>query len=59
MKSKERVLTAFANEEPDRVPINYFANEGIDRRVKEHFGLQPDDAEGVSAVQIYRYTSRR
>jgi len=23
MKSKERVITFFANQEPDRVPINY------------------------------------
>jgi uroporphyrinogen decarboxylase len=47
MKSKNRVLTAFAGREPDRVPINYFANAGIDRRLKTHFGLQPDDAEGL------------
>lgn len=47
MTSKERVLTAFANEEPDRVPINYMANAGIDQRLKEHFGLELDDAEGL------------
>lgn len=47
MGSKERVLTAFARQEPDRVPINYFANPGIDRRLKEHFGLVLDDDEGV------------
>ena len=45
--SKERVLRAFANQEPDRVPINYLANAGVDRRVKEHFGLKPDDSEGL------------
>jgi uroporphyrinogen decarboxylase len=47
MTSKERVLTAFARQEPDRVPIDYMANPGIDRRLKEHFGLAPDDAEGL------------
>ena len=44
MTSKERVLTALARQEPDRVPINYCANGGIDRRLKEHFGLGPDDS---------------
>jgi len=47
MTSKERVLTAFHRQEPDRVPVNYFANPGIDRRLKEHFGLAADDAEGL------------
>jgi len=45
--SKERVLTAFANQQPDRVPVNYCANAGIDRRLKQHFGLKPDDDEGL------------
>lgn len=47
MTSKERVLTAFACQEPDRVPISYGANPGIDRRLKEHFGLDPGDGEGL------------
>ena len=47
MNSKERVLTALAGRQPDRVPVNYFGNEGIDRRLKEHFGLAPDDAKGL------------
>ena len=47
MKSKERVLTAFASQVPDRVPINYLANPGIDGRLKVHFGLDPDDWEGL------------
>ena len=47
MTSKERVLTTFANQEADRVPINYSANGGIDRRLKEHFRVKPDDAEGL------------
>jgi len=47
MISKERVLAAFAHREPDRVPINYYANPGIDRRLKEHYGLAADDHEGL------------
>ncbi|HRU04446.1 MAG TPA: uroporphyrinogen decarboxylase family protein [Candidatus Brocadiia bacterium] len=47
MTSKERVLAALAHEEPDRVPVNYSANAGIDRRLKAHFGLSPEDAEGL------------
>jgi len=47
MTSKERVLTTFANQEADRVPINYSANGGIDKRLKEHFGLQANDGEGL------------
>lgn len=47
MSSKERVRTAFARQEPDRVPINYFANPGIDRRIKKHFGLDEGDVEGL------------
>jgi uroporphyrinogen decarboxylase len=50
MTSKERVLTAFTCHTPDRVPINYMANAGIDGRLKEHFGLQSDDAEGLRQV---------
>ncbi len=47
MSSKERVLTAFASREPDRVPVNYMANPGIDGRLKAHFGLREDDGEGL------------
>ncbi|MCK4284029.1 MAG: hypothetical protein KAX44_06905 [Candidatus Brocadiae bacterium] len=47
MIPKERVLTAVARREPDRVPIDYSANAGIDRRLKEHFGLNSDDHEGL------------
>ena len=47
MSSKERVLTALSRQEPDRVPINYLANPGIDRRLKEHFGLKDNDGEGL------------
>ncbi|MEK6571912.1 MAG: uroporphyrinogen decarboxylase family protein [Bacteroidota bacterium] len=47
MTSKERVLTTLASQVPDRVPGNYDANAGVDRRLKEHFGLAPEDSEGL------------
>ncbi len=50
LSSKERVLTTLALQEADRVPIDYAANAGIDRRLKEHFGLAADDDEGLLGV---------
>ncbi|MEO8168058.1 MAG: uroporphyrinogen decarboxylase family protein [bacterium] len=50
MKSKERVLTALARQQPDRVPVNYLANPGIDRRLKDHYGLTADDTEGLRKI---------
>ncbi len=50
MTSKERVLAAFSHTEPDRVPINYLANPGIDRRLKTHYGLSEDDHESLRQV---------
>ena len=50
MTSKERVRTTLANEEPDRVPVNYSANAGVDRRLKGHFGIEPDDDDGLRHV---------
>ena len=50
MTPKERVLTTLARQAADRVPIGYDANPGIDRRLKEHFGLKPDDGEGLREV---------
>jgi uroporphyrinogen decarboxylase len=47
MTSRERVLTCFARQEPDRVPVDYDANPGIDLRLKQHFGLAGDDHEGL------------
>jgi len=47
MTPRERVLTAFAHAEPDRVPVDYSSNPGIDRRLKDHFGLAADDHEGL------------
>ncbi len=47
MRSKERVLATLARQKPDRVPINYAANPGVDARVKAHYGLAGDDIEGL------------
>jgi hypothetical protein len=47
MIPKERVLTTFARQEADRVPINYLTNPGIDARLKTHFGLISGDDEGL------------
>ena len=47
MRPKERTRTAFAHQEPDRVPIDYVANAGIDAKLKEHFGLGPHDHDGL------------
>jgi uroporphyrinogen decarboxylase len=47
MVPKTRALTALSHEEPDRVPIDYLANPGIDRRLKGHFNLGADDDEGL------------
>ncbi|MBP1649360.1 MAG: methylcobalamin:coenzyme methyltransferase [Bacteroidetes bacterium] len=50
MTSRERVLTTFHHAEPDRVPIDYLANPGIDARLKKHFGLCETDDEGLRQV---------
>ncbi len=47
MRPKDRVLTALSRQVPDRVPVNYAANPGIDGRLKAHFGLEPNDDEGL------------
>jgi uroporphyrinogen decarboxylase len=44
---RERVRLTFARQEADRVPIDYSSNPGIDSRLKEYFGLAPDDWEGL------------
>ena len=50
LTSKERVRITLARGQADRVPINYFANAGIDRRLKDRYGLGPDDHEGLRRV---------
>ncbi|HIE50859.1 MAG TPA: hypothetical protein EYP85_03795 [Armatimonadetes bacterium] len=38
MKPKERVLTALAHREPDRVPWDYWAGPEVTTRLQQHFG---------------------
>lgn len=45
MSSKERVLKAFAHEKQDRVPINYFSNPGIHKRLLNYFNLGDDETD--------------
>lgn len=54
MNSKERVLAVLNHQEPDRVPLSYAgANADIDSRIKSHFGLAPDDNDGLlAALQV-------
>ena len=52
LTSKERVLRTFNHEKADRVPIGYFANPGIQKRVAAALGVLADkdsvnDALGV------------
>jgi len=47
MISKDRVLTTFARQQADHVPINYLANPGIDARLKEYYRFRPEDDEGL------------
>ena len=47
MTARERVLAAFHRQPVDRVPINYLANPGVDRRLKAALGLAEDDDEGL------------
>jgi len=47
MLAKERVLTAFAHQQPDRVPVDYGSNAGLDARLKQHFKLAANDDEGL------------
>lgn len=47
MTHKERVVKTMNHEKPDRVPMNYFANEGVDQRLKAHFGLAAGDGDGL------------
>jgi uroporphyrinogen-III decarboxylase len=46
MTSKERVMTTFSHQEPDRVPIGYSANGGIDRRLSEALGVRKGEWVG-------------
>jgi hypothetical protein len=47
MTSKERVMTTFNHQEPDRVPINYAANPGINARLLKYFNLKPNEGKAL------------
>ena len=47
MIAKQRVMRTFQGEIPDRIPINYMYNPGIDQQLKAYFGLQATDDEGL------------
>lgn len=47
MTSRERVKCVFEFGVPDRVPIDYAANPGIDKRLKEYYGLAAGDDAGL------------
>jgi len=47
LRSRDRVLAALHHVEPDRVPINYACNPGIDARLKAYYGLASADDEGL------------
>jgi len=47
MNSKERVRRVIRREKPDRVPINYSSNPGIQSRLMEYMGLAPNDYGGL------------
>ena len=43
MPSRERVLTAVAHREPDRVPIDFWALPEVSQRLRTHLGLQSQE----------------
>jgi len=47
MTSKERVKRAFDFQTTDKTPLNYLANSGIDKKLKDYFGLDISDNEGL------------
>jgi uroporphyrinogen decarboxylase len=47
MTSKERVRRTIRREKPDRVPINYSSNPGVQSRLMEYLGLAPNDFGGL------------
>ena len=49
MTSEKRVMSAYAHQEPDRVPLDYSANVEIDAALKRYFGLPAEDGEGLCA----------
>jgi len=54
MAAKERVMTTFSHQEPDRVPVGYSANGGIDRRLHQALGLKEGEGVGAALGVDYR-----
>ncbi|MDY0290591.1 MAG: uroporphyrinogen decarboxylase family protein [Sphaerochaeta sp.] len=51
--ARERVVRSLYRQPVDRVPVDYLANAGIDRRLKEHFALASDADEALlQALQV-------
>ena len=50
MSSRERVANALRRQPVDRIPIDYLANNGIDAKLKRHYGLSSDDDEGLLRI---------
>ena len=44
MTSKERVQAAFAHEQPDHTPLDYFATPEIEEALENHFGVSGENA---------------
>lgn len=44
LTSRERVMTAIAHREPDRVPIDFWATPEVKQAVKRHFDIESQDA---------------
>ena len=55
MTSKQRVMTAFAHKEPDRVPIGYSANGDIERRLCEALDVKEGEWVGEALGVDFRY----
>ena len=51
MTSRERVLKAFNHEKSDRLPVDYSGNDGINRRLIEHFKVNSLE-EVLQALKI-------
>lgn len=43
MNSRERVLTAIAHREPDRVPVDFWAVPEVSQRLRSHLGLESQE----------------
>jgi uroporphyrinogen decarboxylase len=43
MESRERVALALSHREPDRVPIDYWATNEVNARLREHLGLSTQE----------------